>query len=131
MPLQNELGVPPDMTGFRKKLESWLQGVSFVVDLSGASQQARATERNSRESIWNAIGQDFQAVGRDMDSALQSGFDSLCLEDKKRVIRAATRSRGNARVSSRDMFSHDRTVDSSPIDSMSRTNERRDDAANA
>ncbi len=94
------------MAEFRKKLESWLQGFSSVLDLSGSSQQARATE-NTRESIWNAIGQDFQAVGRDMDSALQSGFDSLCLEDKKRVIRAVRLNRmGQGHPAPRNLGHH-------------------------
>lgn len=118
------------MIGFRKKMDSWLQGVSSVLDLSGTAQLTRARD-NVRENVWNALGRDFQAVGRDMDYALISGFDSLCLEDRKRVIRAASRGRENMPMPTREMFSHDRTVDPSSIDSMSRTNEQKDIARNA
>lgn len=74
------------MTGLRKKLESWLKGAASIIDLSGASHGSPSAGY-TRENIWNAIGSDFQAVGRDMDCGLRSGFSLLSPEDQERLVR--------------------------------------------
>lgn len=117
------------MTGLRKKLESWLEGAVSIIDLGGASHRS-SSAGYTKENIWNAIGSDFQAVGRDMDCGLLSGFSLLSPEDQKKIVTMAAREQGNGQVSARDIYSHDRTVDSPPIDSMSRANEQRDNAQN-
>lgn len=77
------------MTGLIKKLESWLEGAVSIIDLGGASHRS-SSAGYTKENIWNAIGSDFQAVGRDIDCGLLSGFSLLSPEDQERLVRMVT-----------------------------------------
>jgi len=77
------------MTGLRKRLESWLESAVSIIDLGGASH-ASSSAGYTREHIWNVIGSDFQAVGRDVDCGLRSGFSVISPEDQERIVKMVT-----------------------------------------